>query len=95
MACATILGCTSAVKLDNEIAVEATAQGNWPIGQEAFKYIKDIDVYNRFGFTGALGMCIERRGFAEVCERLESDVIDHMSIMDYAEGNMNAAGTLI
>ena len=59
IACAAVLGCTSAVDLDTEFSAGRDDFGlpDWSISDFAYAYISEIDSDNMIGFTGALNKC--------------------------------------
>ena len=77
MACATVLGCASAMNLEkNEErkgAPEARSQDKWTPSKEIIRLIDDLDSDNTLGFRGALMYCA-KSGKGEICKTLEDDV---------------------
>ena len=53
MACAAILGCTSAVNLESENTLERNPQDKWTLPRDRIEPIKRVDSKNTIGFRGA------------------------------------------
>ena len=83
MACAAILGCTSAVNLDTENTLEANSQDRWTLPEDLITHINRIDARNKIGLRGAYKKCVSNNGSGEVCKTLERDVYLHKKLDDY------------
>ena len=75
MACAAILGCTSAVNLDTENTLERNSQEEkWRLPKDLMVHISEFDWSNGIGFMGAGEECARTNGRREFCKTLEHDV---------------------
>ena len=85
MACAAILGCTSAVNIETESTLEAT-QDQWTLPNDLVNYISRVDSKNTIGFRGAYKKCTRKNGDAKVCKTIERDVFLHKALRDWRKG---------
>ena len=81
MASAAVLGCTSAVNLADEKALETALEKQWSIGKEARALIDKHDRGNWLGFLGALKSCQKTGGDLKACKRLERDIFHYDSMV--------------
>ena len=81
MACAAILGCTSAVNIETESTLEATP-GQWTLPNHLASYINLFDSRNEIGFRGTLIKCARTNGKGKVCKTLQNDVKWHKRLED-------------
>ena len=79
MACAAILGCTSAVNLETESTLEATQQKR-TLPEDLIAHINRVDIRNNYGFKGAFEKCARTNGRGKVCKTLEQDVFWHKNL---------------
>ena len=81
LACAAVLGYTTAVQIEGENTLDTSAF-RWQLSSDAVTLINLVDNQNSIGLKGALEECNRKKGSLQICGSLERDADMYRGLED-------------